>query len=142
MATPSLQPTTASPTLRSIGALLAGLLVGVILSLATDMLMYALGVLPRLGTHPPGSNALLLATVYRTVYGVLGSYVAARLAPNRPMGHALVLGVLGLIVSIVGAIVTWNRQPSLGPHWYPVALIVLAIPTAWAGGKLRVMQLR
>jgi multisubunit Na+/H+ antiporter MnhB subunit len=58
------------------------------------------------------------------------------------MGHALVLGGLGLIVSIVGAIVTWNRQPSLGPHWYPVALIVLAIPTAWAGGKLRVMQLQ
>jgi hypothetical protein len=57
------------------------------------------------------------------------------------MGHALVLGVLGLIVSIVGAVATWNRQPSLGPYWYPVALVVLAIPTAWAGGKLRVMQL-
>ena len=61
MATPSLQPTTGSPTLRSIGALLAGILVGVILSLGTDMLMYALGVLPRLGTQPAGSNALLLA---------------------------------------------------------------------------------
>ena len=142
MATPSLQPTTASHTLRSIGALLAGILVGVILSVGTDMLMYALGMLPPLGTQPAGSNALLLATVYRTVYGIMGSYVAARLAPNRPMGHALVLGGLGLIVSIAGAVATWNRQPSLGPHWYPVALVVLAIPTAWAGGKLRLRQLR
>ncbi|HXY52836.1 MAG TPA: hypothetical protein VEI01_25545 [Terriglobales bacterium] len=80
---------------------------------------------------------LLLATLYRTLYGVAGSYMAARLAPNRPMRHALVLGVFGLVVSTAGAVATWNRQPSLGPHWYPVALIVLAIPTAWVGGNLR-----
>jgi hypothetical protein len=140
MATPNLQPTNHSHRLRSIGALLAGLIVGVILSIGTDILMYAIGVLPRLG-QPAGNNPLLLATAYRTVYGIAGSYIAGRLAPNRPMGHALALGVLGLVVSIVGAAVTWNWQPSLGPHWYPVALAVLAIPTAWAGGKLRVLQL-
>ena len=85
--------------------------------------------------------ALLLATVYRTVYGVGGSYLIARLAPDRPMQHALVGGVVGLAVSIVGAAVTWNRGPAFGPHWYPLALIVLALPTAWVGGKLRLMQL-
>jgi hypothetical protein len=37
---------------------------------------------------------LLLATAYRTVYGVAGSDLAARLAPGRPMAHALALGVL------------------------------------------------
>jgi hypothetical protein len=42
-------------------------------------------------------------------YSVAGSYITARLAPNRPMLHALVLGVLGLAVSIVGAAVTWNK---------------------------------
>jgi hypothetical protein len=114
--------------------------VGVILSIGTDILMSAIGVLPQLG-HPAGSKPLLLATVYRTVYGIASSYVTARLAPNRPMGHALTLGVSGLVVSIVGAVATWNRQPSLGPHWYPVALVVLAIPTAWVGGRLRLMQL-
>jgi hypothetical protein len=87
-------------------------------------------------------GALLLATVYRTVYGVAGSYVMARLAPDRFMGHALVGGFLGLGVSIVGAVVTWNKGPAFGPHWYPVALIGLAMPTAWAGGKRRLMQLR
>ena len=34
-------------------------------------------------------RALLLATTYRTVYGVAASYIVARLAPDRPMGHAL-----------------------------------------------------
>jgi len=52
-----------------------------------------------------------------------------------------VLGMLGFVVSIIGAVVTWNMGPAYGPHWYPVALVVLAIPTAWLGGKLRLWQL-
>ncbi len=49
---------------------------------------------------------------------------------------------MGLAVSIVGAVATWNRGPAFGPHWYPLALVVLAIPQAWAGGRLRELQLR
>jgi drug/metabolite transporter (DMT)-like permease len=126
---------------RSILAVLAGMVVGVILSLGTDELLHSIGVFPP-WDQPAGDGPLLLATAYRTVYSVLGSYVIARLAPDRPMQHALVGGVVGLVVSTVGAVVTWNKGPVFGPHWYPVALIVLAMPTAWAGGKLREMQLR
>lgn len=82
-----------------------------------------------------------LATLYRTLYGVIGSYITARLAPNRPMGHAILGGFIGLALSLAGAIVTWNRGPEFGPHWYPLALVVLALPTAWLGGFLRVRQL-
>jgi hypothetical protein len=57
------------------------------------------------------------------------------------MQHALVGGLVGLAVSIVGAALTWNKGPAFGPHWYPLALIVLAMPQAWTGGQLRVMQL-
>jgi hypothetical protein len=31
--------------------------------------------------------------------------------------------------------------PAFGPHWYPLALVALAMPQSWLGGKLRVMQL-
>jgi hypothetical protein len=58
------------------------------------------------------------------------------------MQHALLGGVIGLVLSTVGATVTWNKGPAFGPHWYPLALIVLAIPQAWLGGKLRLTQLR
>ena len=126
---------------RSIGAVLAGILVGVIITIATDALMHVIGLFPPLG-QTMSNQLFLLATAYRIVYGVLGSYVIARLAPDRPMQHALVGGVMGLVVSTVGAVVTWNRVPSLGPHWYPVALIVTAMPCAWLGGKLRLMELR
>jgi hypothetical protein len=127
-------------TLRSIGAVLAGMFAGIILTIVTDIVLHAIGVFAPWG-QPNGDGPLLLATAYRTIYGVLASYIIARLAPDRPMLHALVGGFIGLVVSILGAAVTWNKGPAFGPHWYPLALIVLAIPQAWTGGKLRLMQL-
>ena len=124
---------------RSLIALLAGMLAGIVLSIGTDVALHVIGLFPALG-QPVSSPLLLLATAYRTVYGIVGSYIAARLAPSQPMMHALVLGMLGFVVSIVGAVVTWNKGPAFGSHWYPVALIVLAIPTAWVGGKLFMMR--
>jgi hypothetical protein len=124
---------------RSIAALLAGFVVVVVLSLGTDVLLRAVGLFPQL--EQTMSNPLfLLATAYRTIYGVAGSYITARMAPYRPMLHALVGGAIGLALSIVGAVVTWNK-PDLGPHWYPLALAVLAMPQSWLGGKLLEMQL-
>jgi hypothetical protein len=126
---------------QSIGAVLAGIAAGVVLSLGTDSVLRAAGILPPLGQQPPMSDSLfLLATAYRIVYGVAGSYIIARLAPDRPMQHALVGGAFGLVASIVGAVGTWNHEPPLGPHWYSLALAVTALPCAWLGGKLRLLQ--
>jgi hypothetical protein len=124
--------------LRSIGALFAGFVVNVALSLGTDVMLHAIGITPALG-QPQTDSQLLLATVYRTFYGVVSSFVVARLAPNRPMGHALLGGAIGMALASAGAVVTWNR--GLGPHWYPLALIITALPCAWVGGKLRLMQM-
>ena len=119
---------------RSILAVLAGALTGIILSLCTDALLRASGWMTA--GLPASDKKLQLAIIYRTVYGALGAYVAARLAPYRPMTHALVLGAIGCFVSILGTALTWNKGPQYGQHWYPVTLIVLALPTAWCGGKL------
>ena len=128
---------------QSIGAVLIGIVAGIIFTLGTDIVLHAIHVFPPWGASMAGfEGALLLATAYRAVYGVMGSYIIARLAPDRPMLHALVGGFIGLAVSIVGAAVTWNKGPAFGPHWYPLALIVLAIPQAWAGVKLYEMQSR
>ena len=124
---------------RSIVALFAGFVVGVVLSVGTDIGLHKLGLAPVL--NQVWSNHLLLfATAYRTVYSVIASYVVARLAPNRPMGHALVGGAVGFVLSTLGAVAAWNSN--LGPHWYPVALAAIALPTAWIGGKMRLIQLQ
>ena len=127
-------------TWRSVGAIFAGALVAIVLSLSTDSLLVAAGVFPPLGQRF-SDNLLLIATAHRSIYGVLGAYVAARLAPRRPMKHALILGVIGLAISILGTIATWNKGPAFGPHWYPLALDLLAMPQSWLGGKLRELQI-
>lgn len=53
------------------------------------------------------------------------------------MKHALIGGAIGTVLATVGALVTWNKD--LGPHWYAVALVVGALPTAWVGARLRRM---
>jgi hypothetical protein len=122
-------------TLRSIGAVVAGLLAIVIITTATDMLMHATGVFPPLG-QPMSDGLFLLATAYRIVYGIAGGYITARLAPDRPIQHALWLGLVGVVISLVGTVVTWNRGPEFGPKWYPLTLIAISVPCAWLGGKL------
>ncbi len=131
---------TSSPRIgRSILALVVGFLAAIFLSLGTDLGLHAIGLYPAPG-QPMSDRLLLLATFYRTLYAVVASYIVARLAPDRPLQHALVGGFVGLVVNIVGTVATWNR--GLGPHWYALALIVLAVPPAWVGGKLREKQLR
>lgn len=124
---------------RSILAVLAGIVVGIVLSTATDFGLHAIGLAPAPSLKDPWPNRLLaVATAYRSIYGILASYVIARLAPNRPMAHSLVAGTLGLIVSTLGAIAAWST--TAGQHWYPVALTLTALPTAWIGAKLWLMQ--
>ena len=122
-------------TLRRVGAVLAGLLLVIITSTATDALMHGTGIFPPLGWPMPDS-LFVLALAYRIVYGIAGGYLTARLAPDKPVKHAVVLGIIGFVLSLGGTVATWNRGPEFGPKWYPLLLMVIAIPTAWLGGKL------
>ena len=80
---------------RSILAVVAGFVVVVILSIGTDKVLSVAGIFPTNG-QVMSSGLFGLATFYRTLYGVLGSYVTALLAPNRPMKHSLIGGAIGL----------------------------------------------
>jgi hypothetical protein len=120
---------------RSTGAVVLGFLAVVVLSLGTDEVLHLLRVYPPWGQPMFEPRLNLLALSYRIVYSVLGSYIAARLAPRNPMRHALVLGIIGLILSLPGAIFI-TTHTDLGPAWYPISLVVTAVPCAWLGGIL------
>lgn len=124
---------------RSVWALFVGFLVVAALSLGTDEVFHLTRVYPPWGERM-SDGLFALATAYRLAYGILGSYITARLAPYGPMGHALTGAAIGTVLATAGAIGTWNKD--LGPHWYSVALIVTALPCAWIGGKLWLRQLR
>ena len=113
-------------------ALLAGFVIVLVLSLATDQLFHILGVYPPWGEPMRGTGQNLLALSYRVVYAVLGSYIAARLAPRNPMRHAMILGAVGLVLSTLGA--AGGIAADMGPIWFPIALVLTTLPCAWLGG--------
>lgn len=119
--------------LKSIGAVCAGIIVGAVLSLFTDMILKNLEIIPRDNLWV-GTPVILFVLLYRTIYNILGSYIVARLAPRRPMLHALIVGGIGTVVCIVGALATATMN--LGPAWYAWTLAALSLPSAWLGGKI------
>ena len=124
-------------TARSIWAVTAGVLFIIIVTTLVDLVLHATHVYPPM--KEPLNDALsALATAYRFVISVIGAWLTARLAPSQPMKHALILGVVGTILGLVGVFMTWNL--GMGPHWYPIALAVLAIPQCWLGGKIFEMR--
>ncbi len=122
--------------LKSIGAVVAGFVAIFVLSYGTDAVLEAAGILQAGAPLPMRGAELLIAAIliYRLAYSVVGCYLAARLAPSHHMRHALVLGALGFVGSIGGAMSA--MQQSLGPAWYAWGLVVFALPCAWLGGKL------
>ena len=119
---------------RSTLAVVAGLLVVFVLSLATDQLLHVLNVYPPWGQPMYQTGLNVLALSYRLVYTVLGYYVTARLAPRAPLKHLWILAGIGLGFGIVGAVSTIPMH--LGPAWYPIALAATALPCAWVAAAI------
>jgi hypothetical protein len=136
----TLQPTASRRVFRRIGAVLAGLLLVVILDVGIDVVLHAAGIYPP-WFQPMSTSLWLLALAYRSFDGTAGGYLVARLAPDRPVAHAAVLGNIGIILSAVGLLSTWSKGPEFGPKWYGIALIVIALPCSLLGGTIRARQL-
>lgn len=120
---------------KGIGAILAGFVFIVVTHTATDFVLEKLGIFP-----PPEQGfhiiwMVVTATTYRSIYTIAGGYVTAALAPDPPMRYVWILGLIGLALGTIAAIVTIPMK--LGPAWYPIALAVLSLPCVWLGGKLR-----
>ncbi len=124
---------------RSIVAIAAGIGAVVILSILLDSLMRLVGIFPPASKPMLGGGLFAIATFYRMVVGIAGSWLAARLAPSRPLRHALIVGGIGLMLALAGALTVKDQ----GSGWYPWALVIIAMPAAWLGGRLamRGMQL-
>jgi hypothetical protein len=117
---------------RSVGAVLAGLVTVIVTHTGTDAILHASGVYPEAG-QVMSDGLFALAATYRILFTVLGGYVTARLAPSKSLEHALVLGGIGSVLALAGLLAMLGRE--LGPVWYPLALVVTALPSCWLGGR-------
>lgn len=116
---------------KSIGAVLAGVLTIVVLSILTNTILEKIGFFPPPTKGLFDQKLLLIALFYRTIFAFLGGYVTARLAPSRPIRLVIILLVIGTIMGILGVIAGWN----LSQHWYPISLVFTSFVGVWIGGK-------
>jgi hypothetical protein len=117
---------------KSIGAIIAGLLAIVVLSIATDILVEQLGLVPPANKGTFSTNMFIIALIYRSIYAISGGYLTAKLSPQKPLKHSSILGIIGFVLSLLGTIAMWDK----GSHWYSILLTITAFPTTWFGGKL------
>jgi hypothetical protein len=118
---------------KTVWAVIAGVVFTIVVTTLVDIPLHIAGVYPLEG-QPIDDSLALLAISYRVITGIAGTMITVRLAQERPMKHAMILGGVGTIFGLIGLVATWNK--GLGPNWYPIALVVLAIPQCWAGARL------
>jgi hypothetical protein len=116
--------------LKSIGAIVAGFILVLLLSIGTDFALGKLGVVPTLWWM------LLIALIYRSIYACAGGFITATLAPNHPTRHAIILGSVGTVFAILGSISNMGKI-TIASVWYPLMLIMLTLPSVWLGSKLK-----
>ena len=115
------------PTLRSIGAVLAGYLV---FAVSGALLFMLTGWDPH-AAAPVG--VIVLSTLYGITFALLAGYLATSLAGRAPLGHAIaVAGLIGL-----GAIVSMVMSAAGAALWSQLSALVLMAPSAAFGGLIR-----
>jgi hypothetical protein len=118
---------------RSIGAFFAGILVN-FLALGVDQILHMTGFYAPWGEPLEDGMQSIVAFSYRLILAIASGYACARLAPRNPMKHAMVLGAVGTLMSLGGAMA--NLQNPMGPNWYVFALAAIALPSCWLGANL------
>ena len=119
--------------LRSVLAVVAGFLVIGVLAFGTGKLLQASSPAQFDAAGTPTTTAMMLVQLlYVGVYATFGCWLAGRLAPSRPMAHALVVGVLGLALNVPSAMALRDTHPM----WYLVVGIATTMLWAWLGGRL------
>ncbi len=119
-------------TFISIGAILIGFVLSAVLSVVTDILLEKLDWMSQANFAQTSLSVIILIVLYRFIYNTIGCFLIAKLAPNNPMKHVVIIGVIGTILSVLGSIAMWDKAIP----FYNIAIILIAFPSAWVGGKL------
>ena len=78
------------------------------------------------------TDKLLLAFTYRGVFAIGGAYLTAIIANDRAKKAVLIVGIVGSLFWLMGAITMWD----LAAPWYNISGVIFGIPFAKLGGKL------
>jgi hypothetical protein len=124
------------PLVRSILAVLAGYLVLVVGIGVTDFVLSLLSPSGYPNGPKPGAKWMIIELVIGAFLIVCGGYLTASLARRAEMRHALALGVLTATIAAISLIIYHGLQPV----WFQLVVVLVAIPAALAGGRLKFRQ--
>ena len=120
---------------KGIGAILLAFVDSALLSILTDYLLEAIGVLPNPEKGLFETWAILLVLFYRGAYTILAGFIVAKVAPNKPMLYAVILGIIGTTITVIS-----NSRPEVAdkaPLWYGYTLAAITIPCLWLGVRIK-----
>lgn len=120
---------------KSIGVILLSFAIIALMSVLTDFLLEKIGVLPNPEKGLFETWAILLVLFYRAIYTVFAGFIIARLAPNKPILHAIILGVIGTSITLWAISSPEFAQKST--LWFGYTLAILTIPCLWLGVKIQ-----
>jgi len=99
--------------LRSLGAVILGFVLIAALSTVSDAVLESIGAIPKGKLPVHGAETTLIGILaYRAVFSIAGCFLTAKLAPSRPLIHALILVALGITVSLLGSLQCPAQLPS------------------------------
>lgn len=121
------------PLLRGALAVLAGIGVFTLGLLGLDSVGTAI-----LGAEPEWINRSTTTQVMwafgNAVSMIAGGYVAAWLAPGARVAHAVIVGTIQTGLTLAAFLTLRNTTT---PTWLWVVGMVITVPSAWLGGRLR-----
>jgi len=119
---------------RTLIAVLAGGVVAAVLFQlgAVIALLSSYGIPLGASPTPPGPGYFALNLGCSAIAAVVGGWVTARVAGDRPLAHAGAVGVL------LGALVLWGfaKPASQWPAWYPLVLALVGLAGLLLGAAL------
>lgn len=117
--------------IRSIAAVLVGLIVTFLLVMLSTQLAVALSGIPMEGR--PSRAYLTLNIIGSAIAGMAGGATAVRIAAHAPHGHVIALAIAILLLSLP----TLLAAPAPGqPSWYPLLMSALGPVSVLVGGLL------
>jgi len=117
---------------RSILAVILGYLVVAIATMVT----FAIAFPNPDSAQLPSISLMLFLLGAGVLYTIIGGYVTAFIARKAEIKHTLALGSLMVILGIISMIATFGKEPL----WFQLVLIITPIPSALAGGYLRIWR--
>ena len=121
---------------RSIAAIVTGFMLTVVLAFGIQFLMMVLFHREPVNDSDREPTLLVILLFSTNASAAVGGYLAGLIAIRRPLAHALVLGVVGLLATVPLTITYWNNEAT----WYHVCALAFILPATGVGGWLRARQ--